>query len=318
VKLRARYQIRARAPSTNKAYGRELAKYEKWAYDRGILQYPAEYDTVSLYLVTVAEATKSVPMTTRASAAIRAEHRRRNMESPTESPGVVDLMKGIINAHGRPPRQVEPLSKRTLLALLQSLVSDQPSPIDKRTAWLALFCFQVAGRCGDVIKLQVEHFSFQKNGDMVVKFPSLKNVSVSQGFQTIVVPQEGRWCPVRCTKKYFKSLRLSGADFVVPVIAKRVDKFKNLHYLVTRSKAASTAALRLHFRDALRNIGENAEDYGLHSPRRGAVAQLHDAGFSPEDIMIRVGWKTNLMVPLYASQAVVKQKRQSAVLNVAE
>jgi len=283
-----------------------------------VLVYPASYDTVSLYLVTVADATKSVPMTSRASAAIRAEHRRRNLLSPTESPGVVDLMKGIANAHGRPPRQVEPLSKATLLVLLESLVSSQPSPIAKRTAWLALFCFQVAGRCGDVTKLQVKHFTFREDGDLVVKFPSLKNKSVSQGFQTIVVPQEGRWCPVRCTRKYFKSLGLSGSDFAVPMIAKRVDRHQKLHYLTTRSRAASNAALRLHFRDALRQIGENAEDYGLHSPRRGAVAELHDAGFSPEDIMIRVGWKTNLMVPLYASGAVVKQRRQSAVLSLAE
>jgi len=310
--------VRARAASTNKAYGRELAKFEKWAQERGVLEYPASYDTVSLYLVTVADVTHSVPMTSRASAAIRAEHRRRNLYSPTESPGIVDLMKGVANAHGRPPRQVEPLSKGLLLALLQSLVSEDPSPIVMRTAWLALFCYQVAGRCGDVMKLRVRHFFFQRNGDLVVKFPSLKNVSVSEGFQTIVARQGGKWCPVKCTKKYFKALQLSSSDFVLPIISKRVDKAKKLHFIITRSRVASSAALRLYFRDALRGIGENAEDFGLHSPRRGAIAALHDAGFSPEDIMIRVGWKSNLMVPLYASQAVTKQKQQSNVLSLAE
>jgi len=254
-------------------------------------------------------------MCTRASAAIRAEHRLRNLDSPTDLPAIKDLMKGIANTYGRPPKQVTPLSKGNLKRMLEGLVSAKPSVLQERTAWLALLSFQLASRCGDMKKLQVHHFVFHSDGSMTVNFPYLKNIPVSKGFKMKVAPQEGNWCPVHCTKKYFKHLGLKGPDTVLPVIAKRV--FRDaVQFVIFRRKPASNASLRLHFRDALRAVQLPAEDFGLHSPRRGAATTLKDSGFSDSDLMSRIGWKSASMVSLYTSHSKRRHRLMSSTLSL--
>jgi len=293
---------KSRANSTNKAYKRAWDKFKTWARPKKRRCCPASYRTFSLYLCHVAYTTKSVGMCTRTAAAVRAEHRRRHFASPTDIPAIKDLMKGIANTYGRPPRQVAPLMKNDLTRMLMGLVSAKPTPIQERTAWLALLSFQLAARCGDMKKLQVHHFRFLPDGSMSVNFPYLKNIPVNRGFQVKVSPQGGNWCPVVCTRKYFRHLGLKGADFVLPVVAKRV--FANaVQYVVFRRKLASNASLRLHFRDALRSVKIHAEDFGLHSPRRGAATELKEAGFSDAELMSRIGWKSSSMVPLYTSHS---------------
>jgi len=241
-------------------------------------------------------------MCTRTAAAVRAEHRRRHYPSPTDIPAVKDLMKGIANTYGRPPRQVAPLMKMDLQKMLLGLVSSKPTLVQERTAWLALLSFQLAARCGDMKKLQVHHFRFMADGSMIVKFPYLKNVPVYRGFQTRVFPQKGNWCPVRCTRKYFKHLGLKGDDFVLPVISKRMYA-DAVQFVILRRQLASNASLRLHFRDALRSVHLCAENFGLHSPRRGAATILKESGFSDEELMSRIGWKSSSMVTLYTSHS---------------
>jgi len=192
--------------------------------------------------------------------------------------------------------------KHELQKMLTGLVSAKPTPVQERTAWLALLSFQLAARCGDMKKLQVHHFKFMSDGSMVVNFPYLKNVPVYRGFQTRVSPQKGSWCPVRCTRKYFKHLGLKGDDCVLPVISKRV--YANaVQFVIQRRKLASNASLRLHFRDALRSVRLCAEDFGLHSPRRGAATVLKESGFSDAELMSRIGWKSSSMVSLYTSHS---------------
>jgi len=305
-----------RAPATVRAYRRELIKFRNWAVGHGVYFFPVPFDVVTLYLTHVAHLTESVPMTNRAAAALRSAHRRRNMASPTDLAGVKDLLKGVANRYGRPPHSVLPLTASLLSNLLRALMSRKPSAVQMRTAWVALFTYQATARCGDVKHLQVKHLTFAPTGELIVKFPKLKNVPVSRGFRVTIYPQSGRWCPVRCTKKYIKSLRLKPVDFLVPVIYKRMRHGK-AHYSVSPRRVASNAALRLHFRDALRAAKvEDATAFGLHSPRRGATLALREAGVSAEDISYRVGWKSRGMVSHYTRDAASVQSRQSQILAV--
>jgi len=290
----------ARAKSTNKAYRREFNKFKVWCGRRGRSHLPATYESVSLYLTAVAYRTKSVGMCVRAGAAIRAAHRVRGWATPTDHPSMSDLMKGIANSYGKPPTQVQPLSKALLKALLESLVSERPNALQERTAWLALLAFQMTARCGDMKRLKVKDFTFHQDGSMSVHFPLLKNIPVYKGFNVKVASQNSRWCPIRCTKKYFKHLGLRRGDSVLPVISRRVYSDAD-RFVISRDRVASNAALRFHFRNALRDIGVEADKFGLHSPRRGSAGALQEAGFTPDQLMSKVGWKTPAMVSLYTS-----------------
>jgi len=252
-------------------------------------------------------------MAERAAAALRSEHRKRGLPSPTENPSVVDLLKGISNIYGRPPRPVRPLTKRMLRRMLEGLTAQKPSILAMRTAWLALISFQITGRCGDIKRLEARDFVFTKDGSINIKFKRMKNVSVRRGFQVIMTPQNHRWCPVACTKNYFQKLGLSGRDVVLPVIYKRVSK-GTVSFSVRKSAQASNASLRLHFRDALRAVGLDATDFGLHSPRRGSAQALLEGGFSAASINTRVGWRSPNMLGRYTCDSSVLQASQSAFL----
>jgi len=300
-------------------YRRELLKFERWAAEQGCLRYPILYEGVSLYLVHVATTSQSAPMAERASAAVRSEHRRRNLPSPTDDPGIVDLMKGISRMYGRPPRPVAPLTRLQLKLMLEQLDSGPNTFLAARTAWVALLCFQMSSRCGDLKRLRVHDFDFQRNGDLIVRFKQLKNVSVRHGFRVKIQPHQGNWCPVQFTKDYFRFLSLTAGDFVTPVIYRRVNKSSGqVSFSVAPSRQASNASLRLHFRDALRAAGFFADDHGLHSPRRGSVQALQEGGFSASDINNRVGWKSASMLPLYTSDSGFILNRQSRCLHVSD
>jgi len=152
------------------SYSAALFQYERWAERHGVSGYPASYDAATLYITHLALLSRSAGMADRAAAAIRAEHRRRNLPSPTDEPGAIDMMRGIHNAYGHPPEQVEPLTGDQLKKMLGGLVSRRPSPVDMRTAWLALICYQMTSRCGDVKRLRVRHFTFNADGTMLVRF----------------------------------------------------------------------------------------------------------------------------------------------------
>jgi len=302
VTMRTIYMSNARAKSTNDAYRREMAKFRMWAKSRGRSYLPASYETVSRYVTAVAFRTKSVGMCVRVSAAIRAAHRVRNLATPTDSPAMLELMKGITRTYGKPPTQVAPLSKDMLRKLLRHLWAQGLDPVQERSAWLALLSFQMTARCGDIKKLQKKHFVFLKDGSMKVTFPSLKNIPVNKGFVVRVAAQQGRWCPVAFTKSYFENMGLGQDDFVLPVIKKRL--YKNaMQFIVSKKQVASNGALRLHFRNALRDIGLSAGNFGLHSPRRGSATALAEGGFSAADLKSRVGWKSDAMVALYTSNS---------------
>jgi len=312
VAIRERFWGRTRAPSTTKVYKRELKKFEEWAGPQGVLGYPVLLDVVSVYLTRVAWKSGSAPMAERAAAALRSEHRKRGLPSPTDNPSIVDLMKGIINTYGRPPRPVQALQRKTLAKILESL-SCAPSIMDLRTAWLALMSFQLTARCGDLKRLRVKDFKFDGDGCITICFKQLKNISVRRGFKVRVSPQTHKWCPVTFTKRYFKALGLQNHDVVLPVLYKRV-RGKSVAFTVNRASVASNASLRLHFRDALRSVGVDATDYGLHSPRRGSAQALLEGGFDPASINTRVGWKSPQMLGRYTADSALLQHRQSTFL----
>jgi len=295
-----------------------LVKFRDWASPQGVYVFPVHYEVASLYLTYVATLTQSAPMTDRASAALRSEHRQRNLVSPTDDPGIRELMKGVANRYGQPPHSVRPLTPQLLRDLLRGLVSPRPTSLAMRTAWLALFSYQITGRCGDIKKLRAKDLTFQEDGSLTVTFRNLKNVPVKRGFRVAVHPQSGSWCPVYCTKKYLRKLRLKGRDWLLPVIYKRKRKGRIVFSVNPRAQA-SNAALRLHFRDALRGVGvEDATEFGLHSPRRGSTQALRDAGFSAADINYRVGWKSAGMMSLYTRDAPSVQAGLSKTLRVPE
>jgi len=306
------YADHARARSTSRAYKGAVRKYEEWASAQRVRPYPASGKQISLFLATMALESRSPRMIERMSAAITAEHSRRDLASPTGSPLLRDVVRGIKRKHGTAPDQAPEFTKEMLRGLLGIFNgTPEPSLLQWRTAWSIFILFLITGRWGDFKKLLVNDFTFKEDGTLLLCFKSLKNVPVSKGFKILITPNDSNptCCPVRMTQAYFAALGLKRHHFVLPVLTRMRGT-----YIVQPLRQASDFSIRTQIRNVVRQLGHDPSQFKLHSIRRGSAAFLQDAGFHNSEVAKRVGWQNTDMSARYTSGAFKKQAQMCNAL----
>ena len=237
-------ESRSHAPKTLKEYEKAFRLFETWCAGRGYSALPASVDAVRLFLkdstygptarTEHGKLPRSIGVLT---AAIAFEHNVHGLTSPTQSPRIKKILKGIRNEKGLAPRQKDPVETTLLVKLLRTIDADvanfeprcggeyadetaakraakrsRGGPEKqlrscqlrgKRDRALFLVAFGGSFRREELTGLNLEDVRFVDKG-LVVHLRRSKGDQEGQG-ATVAIPYgKGRVCPVRALREWIE------------------------------------------------------------------------------------------------------------------
>ena len=191
---------RQRAENTRRAYAADWADFAAWCVSAGRCSLPAASDTVSLYLVSLARAPRSLAVATlaRRLSGISSVHLLAGLASPV-GPDVLEVLGGCRRRFGRPRDCREALSVGSLRRLL-AVCGDGARGARDRALLLAGF----AGACrrSELAALDLDDVRFSDEG-LVLLIRTSKTDQLWDGQEVGIFPGlAAETCPVRAVRAW--------------------------------------------------------------------------------------------------------------------
>jgi integrase len=255
----------SKSESTKRAYTSDWKSFLRWALEQELVCLPAETETIVLYCTHLVELGRKPSTITRSLTAISQAHKSMGMDSPTLSPVVGELLKGIRRTHGAEQKKARPL----LLAELKKVVARcGPSFLGRRDAALILVGWAGALRRSELVALNLDDIEFVKQG-MTIKIKRSKTDQEGEGF-LIGVPfaQKEDICPVLALQKWIKLANIQDGPVFYSIGPTGKGRF---HADVENKRHLSGKSVNLIIKRRVRHAEISPTDYSGHSLRAGFI-----------------------------------------------
>ncbi|MDS4028174.1 MAG: tyrosine-type recombinase/integrase [Candidatus Contendobacter sp.] len=260
------YVHAATAPRTRQAYRDDLARFLAWGG-----RVPSSPEAVAAYLATHGES--HAPATLgRWAVSLGRAHTSQGLADPCRDALVRATLRGIRRQRGTAPRQVTPLEREALLALLAPLGA---SPRDARDRALLLLGFSAALRRSELVALTTADVAFGTRG-LTVTIRRSKTDQEGVG-RVIGIPwARGPVCPVRALQAWLATAAgLAAAAPATPTpLFRPIDRHGRL-----APQALSGHAVAAIVKQRAAAAGLDPAEYSGHSLRAGfcTAAARHGA-----------------------------------------
>ncbi|MDA0163146.1 tyrosine-type recombinase/integrase [Solirubrobacter ginsenosidimutans] len=299
---RARSYARgSKAANTLRAYESDLRHFGAWCDARALTAFPAEPETVALYLVDHAERL-AVSTLRRRLAAISEAHQAARFSNPTVDSAVRVTWAGIRRAHGTAPDAKEAAVTEVVAAMVAPLGERL---IDVRDRAVLLVGFAGALRRSELSGLDV--------GDVVETGEGLKiTVARSKTDQEaeghtigITYGSNPPTCPVRAWRAWLEAAEIEDGP-----------AFRRLpHGRTTPDRIAGDGIARMVKRRAVA-AGYAPELFSGHSLRSGFATTAARAGVAEHRIMRQGRWTTSQAMRGYIHEGELFVDNPSAKLGL--
>jgi site-specific recombinase XerD len=279
----AGYIAASRAPNTLRGYRNDWKEFTTWCAHTGRDPLPAAPDTISTYLVALADANAKVGTISRRLSSIRFAHATRDLPDPTSTARVTAVWEGIRRTHGAPPEQSAPLMPPQLLEVLDACPRtrtwktrpDEPDLAGLRDRALLLVGFWSALRRAELAALTVDQVA-EHPGGRVLTVPRSKTNQHGEVAELAVLPYaaDPALCPVTALTTWTDAAAITDGPLLRPVstgnraLARRLNP-ESLNTLVQAAVARA---------------GIDPTPYSAHSLRAGFVTYAHLNGATDRDI----------------------------------
>ncbi len=188
------YVHAATAPRTRQAYREDLARFLAWGG-----QIPSTPAQIAAYLAAHGES--HAPATLgRWAVSLGRAHTSQGLANPCRSDLVRTTLRGIRRQRGAAQRQVAPLGRDELLALVAPLGS---SPREVRDKALLLVGFAAALRRSELVALTTADATFSAQG-LTLTIRKSKTDQEGLGRSIGIPPARGPVCPVRALRAWWE------------------------------------------------------------------------------------------------------------------
>jgi integrase len=227
------YVHAALAPRTRQAYREDLARFLAWGG-----RIPSSPEVVAAYLA--AHGASHAPATLgRWAVSLGRAHTSQGLADPGRSDLVRATLRGIRRARGVAPRQVAPLERAALLALLAPLGA---GPRDVRDRALLLVGFAAALRRSELVALTAADAAFGTQG-LTLTIRKSKTDQEGQGRQIGIPLAQGPVCPVRALRDWLTTaagLKPAAAPAAPAPLFRPIDRHGRLHPQALAGHAVAT------------------------------------------------------------------------------
>lgn len=271
----ARYSAAGVAPNTARTYTSAWRSFEAWCSARSLPAVPAAPLTCAAYLAERAAQLRASTLSVHLAAICQA-HTARGFKSPTDSPDVAGVARGIRRQHGTAPKKKAALRPSDLKTTLKKLGS---SARDRRDKALLLLGFCGGFRRSELVELDVADVIFRDEGVLV----SLRRSKTDQAGRGRMVAIEYGMSPATCPGAALEDW-LHVAGIASGAIFRRV----NRHGTVQIQRLQGRAVARI-VQERVGAIGLDTSVLGGHSLRSGLATAAALARVDERDISRRTG-----------------------------
>ena len=264
------------ARNTVVGYRYDWAMFETWCARYGRAPFPAEPETVLLYLTDLIHTGKKVSTANRRKCAIAYTHRSRGASSPVTEE-VKRMLSGARRLLAQRKRQMTPLTVEQLGAISCELAKSSRLTASRDRALLVLG-FASALRRSSLVALRVEDVEFRKEG-LVVHVDREKQDRKGEGrLVGVMRGKHAATCPVR-TLQAWLARRGSAPGPLFPRQRRGAGPLDGDS--VTRI-----------VKNCVRLIGLDPKDWGSHSTRAGLITEAGLAGLGDLQIAEQSGHRS--------------------------
>jgi site-specific recombinase XerD len=281
-----RAYIRAsKAENTLRGYTADWRDFCVWSDVHGLAPLPATPESVAAYIAECAGRLKVGSIQRRLNA-ISEAHKAVGLESPTASPQVRNVIKGIRRTHGTAPAQKAPALTDDIRAMVRVTGSQL---IGIRDRALILLGFAGAFRRSELVALDVEDCSFGKDGLTVTLRRSKTDQDGAGRKVGIPYGSNPETCPVRNVQIWTEQAAITSGPLLRSI---------NRHGKIQAGRLSGIDVARVVKKLALR-AGSDAAKYSGHSLRAGHATTAAIGGASERSIMQQTGHRSVHMVRRY-------------------
>ncbi len=275
------YARGSQAASTRRAYASDLRDFDAFCNERSARSFPAEPQTIALYVAASADRVK-VSTIRRRLAAISVRHRRAGLESPCSHRIVRDVVSGIAREKGTAPRRVDAATLDVLRSLLLAIHGDDIAA--KRDRGIILLGFAAALRRSELAALRLEDLRFSKRG-LLLRIVRSKTDQEGSGAE-VAVPhvENASLCAVRAVRAW-----IDAAAIVDGPLFRSLTPHRRVQALPIAGRDVANLVQRLARRARLEG------DFSGHSLRAGFVTAAAQAKV-PLDVIMRTTRHRSLAV----------------------
>lgn len=248
---------------------------------------PCTPEMISQYLALHAESHKPTTLA-RWLVSLNKAHTSQKLLSPTTSALVKATLRGIKRTFGTNLRQVAPVLKNNLLAMVAELSGIK----GMRDRALLLVGFAGALRRSELVGLQYADIEFVEHG-LVIHLTRSKTDQEGQGRKIAVPYAMGDACPVLSLKHWLELSHIKEGAIFRPI---------SRHGLI-ENIALSTQVVAVIVKERAMAIGLDATQFSGHSLRAGLVTSAAQAGVSSWKIKQQTGHKSDAMLNRYIRDA---------------
>lgn len=263
VEAAGEYIDAAKSNATKKAYSSDLQCFSDFCALHHFEELPALPATVALYITELAEKGKAPSTISRRLTAISQAHKFARLQSPTTSPEVIEVNKGIRRKKGVAQRQAKPLVLSQLKKVLDAI---RCSFLGRRDKAILLVGWAGALRRSEVVSLDCDDVSFVEEG-MVVRISRSKTDQEGEGYK-IGVPfgRDEKYCPVKRLQHWIDLAKIENG----PLFFGIGTPGKKFHADVEHKRLSAQAINRIICK-RMKDAGMSSKGYSGHSLRAGFV-----------------------------------------------
>lgn len=295
------YARSSKAANTLRAYESDLRHFGAWCDGRGLQAFPAEAETVALYLTDHAERL-AISTLRRRLAAISEAHQAARFPNPIIDPAVRITWAGIRRTHGKAPDAKEAAVTEVVAAMVASL-GDRL--IDVRDRAILLVGFAGALRRSELSALDVGDVGETGEG-LRISVVRSKTDQEGEGHTVgITYGSNPPTCPVRAWRAWLERSGVGDGP-----------AFRRLsHSRITLERIAGDGIARMVKRRA-KAAGYAPEFFSGHSLRSGFATTAARAGVAEHRIMRRGRWTTSQAMQGYIRDGELFVDNPSAKLGL--
>lgn len=289
----AAYAALARAQNTERAYRADWAHFAAWCLAHSQQPLPASPASLAAYLASLAN-THAPATIRRRLVALAQAHGAAGHPWAGADPTVRATLRGILRAHGRPPRRAHAITTRLIRQLVATCGTDLAGLRDRA---LLLIGYAGALRRAELAAIRRDHLAFEATGALRLLVPRSKTDAQGEGAWLGIPRGERRdTCPVRALEAWLAASRTTYGP-----VFRRVDRWGGIDH-----EALQPAAIRqiLARRAAAAGLSMSpAERLSPHGLRAGFVTEAYQAGARDEAIMAHTRHRDLATMRAYVRQA---------------
>jgi len=297
----------SRANSTKKAYRADWQRFEAWTEKQEVDCLPASGSTVANYISYLADLGRAPSTISRVLSSISQAHKLADLASPTGSPEVVNVNKGIRRKKGVAQRRAKPL----ILADLKRVCAKiRPSFLGKRDKSLILLGWAAALRRSELVALDLEDIDFVDEG-LILQIRFSKTDQEGEGYK-IGVPfaKDPLFCPVLKLKEWIGVAEIESG----PVFFAIGTPGKKWHAQIDAPRRLSAAMVNTIIKRRLKMAGMNSAGYSGHSLRAGFVTSAAGVNIPENDIKTQTRHRSTAILRTYIRRGNIFENHPLSIL----